>query len=237
MNNQITSCFVLHSRSYKETSLIADLFSLEFGRFSVIANGIKRKNAQAQRAILQPFRLLKLEYRGRSELKTLCSVDVVVESKFLYRPMPSKAIACGYYVNELLLRTLQLGQEFPWLFDEYRASVEQLHNTQDLAHVLRNFEVSLLSELGIAPDWFSDISGEPIENLANYVFNIDHGFEKITGPYLFNSDYKIFPGQAITDLGHGYFHSDTAKMSQQVTQLLLRQVIGHKPLESRKLWI
>lgn len=238
MVKTLATSFILHSRPFKETSLLLSLFSKEFGRFSLIAKGIKRKNSQALRAILQPFSLLEIEYTGRSELKTLCHAELVAGQT----RMPNKALACGYYLNELIMRSIQEWQEFPDLFACYKQSVFKLQSNLEpetlnptllnYAAILRNFEVSLLSELGVAPAWDVDVSGAEICADAYYHFIVEQGFELIE-----KESPRAYSGQAILNLGRSEFSAESVKSSQHISQMLLRQIIGDKPLESRKLWL
>jgi len=233
MINHTTKCFVLHSRPYRETSLLIDFFSLSVGRFSVVAKGIKQKKSQNQRAVLQPFSLINIEYTGRSELKVLCHAELTEQPSRL----PTRAIACGYYINELLMRSLQSWQEIPSLFESYSLALSKLKSDVDLASTLRNFEVSLLSELGVAPDWQYDIHGNLIEAKSYYFFNSEHGFEKSERTRFTERELNSYSGLAILDLNRGIYHLESAKESQSITQMLLRQIIGQRPLESRKLWV
>lgn len=233
MHNQTTHGYVLHSRPYRETSLIVDLFSERFGRFSLIAKGIKRKSSQSQRAILQPFSLLNIEFTGRADLKTLCQVELVGFSNRL----TGRAMACGYYINELIIRAIQEWQEYPALFERYQLAIAALNTGHPLVSILRNFEVALLTELGIAPDWCSDIDGNQIESNKDYFFNLDHGFELVETSNIIEQTHRRFSGAALLALGSGHDIEENDKSCQQVTQMLLRQIIGQKPLESRKLWV
>jgi DNA repair protein RecO (recombination protein O) len=233
MFKQTTVGYVLHSRPYQESSLLVDVFGQKVGRFSLLAKGIKRKTAQSQRATLQPFSQLKIEYSGKSALKVLCQVEPVKISA----PIQGRALACGYYINELLIRALQEWQEMPELFEHYRNAISQLNNALSLSQVLRNFEVDLLSELGVAPDWRFDIQGDEITNHHDYFFNIDHGFEKVEPTTIIQQTNKRFSGAAILALAERKLFKDVEKQCQQITQMLLRQIIGQKPLESRKLWV
>jgi len=62
--------FVLHSYPYKETSLIVDLFTRDFGRIGVVAKGAKRPLSKL-RGVLQTFQPLSVSFSGKSELRTL----------------------------------------------------------------------------------------------------------------------------------------------------------------------
>ena len=66
--------FVLHSYPYKETSLIVEVFSRDFGRVPLIAKGAKRPHSQL-RGVLQTFQPLQLGWTGKSEVRTLTTAE------------------------------------------------------------------------------------------------------------------------------------------------------------------
>ncbi len=241
MNKKSTECYILHARPFKETSLILNLFSQQKGRFSLLAKGVKRKNAQAQRAILQPFNLLNIEYVGRGELKILSNAELK-KSTSVFEPinLSNRALACGYYLNELLIRSIQEWQEFERLFHIYDNSLKALKSRLEYSAILRNFEVSLLEELGVAPPWKVDVEGDVICSEKRYHFNPEQGFELFEKnsemDYLYQGD-SGFNGDAILSLGYGRYKPEVVKKCQQITQMILREIIGDKPLESRKLWL
>lgn len=241
MNKKSTECYILHARPFKETSLILNLFSQQYGRFSLLAKGIKRKNCQAQRAILQSFNLLDIEFVGRGELKILSNVELkknvsVSEPNIL----SNRALACGYYLNELLIRSIQEWQEFERLFQIYDKSLKALKSNLEYSAILRNFEVSLLEELGVAPQWQVDVKGDAICSEKRYHFSSEQGFELIEKNSELNYIYEMesgYSGDAILSLGNGHYKPEVTKICQKITQMMLREIIGDRPLESRKLWL
>ena len=70
MRISLQSAFLLHQRPYRETSLLLEVFSLEYGRLGLVARGVRRSKA-GLRALLQPFRPLLLSWSGRGELMSL----------------------------------------------------------------------------------------------------------------------------------------------------------------------
>jgi DNA repair protein RecO (recombination protein O) len=62
--------------AHKETSLVIDVLTRDFGRIALIAKGAKRPYSQL-RAVLQTFQPLQLSWSGKQELKTLTQADWV----------------------------------------------------------------------------------------------------------------------------------------------------------------
>ena len=95
--------FLLHQRPYGNTSVIAEMFTLENGRISVIARGAKKPKSKFF-GILSPFSKLRITYRGRSELKTLTNVD----KEDIFSDSFSKLSYTLIYINELLIKKLKI---------------------------------------------------------------------------------------------------------------------------------
>ena len=60
--------FVLHARSLRETSLLVDVFTPDFGVTRLVARGARSAKSKI-RPLAQPFRPLLVSWTGRHELK------------------------------------------------------------------------------------------------------------------------------------------------------------------------
>ncbi|MGR6872947.1 DNA repair protein RecO [Pseudomonas sp. HK3] len=63
------SAYVLHSRPYRESSVMVDLFTPDYGLVRCIARGVKKAMSQGQ--ALQPFIEYHIFFHGDSGLKNL----------------------------------------------------------------------------------------------------------------------------------------------------------------------
>ena len=71
----LEEAFVLHSRPYKETSLIVELFTRNYGRVSVVAKGAKRPKSKIS-VIKTPFSLFLVSCSGKGDLKNLTNSEI-----------------------------------------------------------------------------------------------------------------------------------------------------------------
>ena len=76
------AAYVLHSRPYRDTSLIVDFFTLEHGKVSAVVQGARRPKSKL-RASVQPFVPIQVSWRGRNDLKTLTQAEPVAAMLFL----------------------------------------------------------------------------------------------------------------------------------------------------------
>ena len=103
MRVELEPAYILHTRSYRETSQIIEVFTPGFGRAGLVAKGARRPKS-AFRGILNPFQPLRVSWSGRGELATLTQAEAVSVADV----MPGSSVMAGFYVNELLLKLLQL---------------------------------------------------------------------------------------------------------------------------------
>jgi DNA repair protein RecO (recombination protein O) len=201
MQTRVTDqpAYILHRRDWQNSSLIVDLFTLDYGCISVLARGSK---AGKSSALLQPFFHLYVSWSGRSELKTLVSIDgspsVVDEKQYL--PL--------LYVNELLTAFLPKQEANPELFYLYR---ELLNNVDDNfgEEQLREFERSQMKMLGYLPDTSLDAgSGDAITSAGFYQFIASSGFVRcgekdqnaISGRMIIAWNQKQYENKAVLQL-------------------------------------
>ncbi len=165
--------FVLHARSWRETSLLVEVFSQCHGRLGMIARGAKRPKSK-MRGLLQPFVPLLLSWRSRGELATLTGA----EAKGVVLPPAGSDLVIGFYLNELVLRFLHRHDPEPTLFDHYRAALDAISRGNNPEPVLRIFEKRLLQATGYALELERETrSGLAIEPGARYRYTTDAGPE------------------------------------------------------------
>ncbi|MFI4922265.1 MAG: DNA repair protein RecO, partial [Burkholderiales bacterium] len=137
--------FILHSYPFRETSLVVEIFSKNFGRLALVARGARRPKSTL-RGVLLAFQPLLLSWSGKSELRTLRRAER--EGRVLR--LGGMALLCGFYLNELLLKLLPRDDPHEHLFTYYQETLVALSTQKNLAIVLRRFEIRLLKELGYA---------------------------------------------------------------------------------------
>ena len=195
--------YVLHSVPWRETSLIAEVFTLDEGRLGLVARGARRPRS-ALRGLLQPFQKLGLRYSDKGELRTLMAAEWLGTQG---NGMPSgPSLMAGFYVNELLLRLLQRQDPHPDLFRAYEMVLNQLSEPEPMKEVcLRWFECRLLRDLGIAPDFSS-------------------GLQAVS-----NGRYQLAPGEPI---GLAVNEPERGILIDQETLISLARYDGHKDIKA-----
>ena len=188
---------MLHSYAYKESSLIVDLFTVENGRMAVIAKGAKRPASNLRGALLslQPIEAI---FSGRGEVKTLTQAQWLPGQPWL----TGQALMCGMYLNELLVKLLPREDPHPQLFEAYAATLLTLAESREHSAILREFEISLLIEMGYALELKNDVStGDPL--LPDTLYRYD----PLAGPRA-HGNGSLVSGNALLALGRGRFENN-----------------------------
>jgi DNA repair protein RecO (recombination protein O) len=164
--------FVLHSRPYRETSLLLECLTRDHGRLGVVARGVRSQRGRLQRSQLEPFQPLLLDLQLRGELAALRAAEPAGSPCRL----AGDAGLAGLYVNELVVRLTERQDPHPELYAAYAQTLARMAQEASLAWQLRRFERDLLASLGYALQLDGDAdSHEPLQADALYTYRPEHG--------------------------------------------------------------
>ena len=222
--------FVLHSYPYKETSLIVDMLTRDYGRVALIAKGAKRPHSQL-RGVLQTFQPLSASFTGKNELRTLTEAEWVGGML----PLEKTALLCGFYLNELLVKLLARDDAHPALFDHYVATLNQLAHNEPAPIVLRKFERALLKETGVAAD-LTRCTGTRAQVQPELLYVVDP--ERGPRPEQATDTWPRVSGKTLLDMEReDYGDAATQTQSKQLMRFLLAHHLGGAPLNTRQILI
>lgn len=223
------AAFVLHCHAYRETSLIVEAFSRDFGRVALLARGARRPRS-ALRGLLMGFQPLELAWAGKGEVLTLMKAEWQGGIPLL----AGQSLYCAYYLNELLLKLLPREDAHPALFDGYRRMLESLGASAGQVDEadLRLFEKLLLQELGYGLNLSHDRDGEPIEAGLHYHYRIEEGAVRLPA-----AGRESVLGKTLLDLDSGTLGDARSRQeAKQLMRLLLSHYLSGAELETRKIF-
>ena len=223
--------YLLHQRPFKERSVIVEIFTHDWGRVGLVANGVRKEKSRLA-GLLQPFQRLLFSWRGRSELKSLTTV----ESAGAAEPLKGNSMISALYLNELVLRLLPRNDPHPMLFSHYHQALGQLGEGRDIEWILREFERDLLQELGYGLNLSHDIeSGEVIEPDAIYCY-YPHGPVKVE-QNIERAEGIILKGETLLAINVGEQPDrEGLRDAKRLMRAVLQPHLGDKPLMSRTLF-
>ena len=146
--------YVLHTRPYRESSLLIDMFTRAYGRVTLLAKGIRRLKSR-QRSAMMPFSPLSMGWSGKGDLPVLTHS----EHDGPVNMLSGRTRLCAFYVNELLMKLLHKHDPHAELFDAYHELLGAFRAGGHIEINLRLFEKKLLKELGYALDLECEADG------------------------------------------------------------------------------
>ncbi len=231
MKTELHPCFILHQRPYRETSLLLDVLSSDYGRVDLVARGIRTKNKRNEQALLQPYQKIMLSWSGRGSMGTLNKVESICPVDML----KGSLVMTGFYINELIVRLLHKNEPHIELFEAYEVVLISLRNAENEQSVLRRFEIQLLQALGYGLVLDHDVDNDsPIEQDKDYYYCLDNGPSE-TPPK--HGEYVLLSGKTLLSLQNDQFESeDSLKQARVLMRTMLKSFLGSKPLSSRQLY-
>lgn len=224
--------YVLHSYPFRETSLIVEAFTRDYGRLALLARGARRPRS-AVRGLLMSFQPLEIGWSGKGEVLTLMKAEWQGGQPLLN----GEALFCGYYLNELLVNLLPREDAHARLFERYGEILRRLAaDPQGKAQEadLRRFEKAMLQELGYGLTLATDQCGQAVEAEALYTYQIEHGPQRVDADERAAATIR---GQSLLDLAADNFANPrTLSEAKMLMRALMAHYLGGKELETRKIF-
>lgn len=221
----LTPAFLIHRRVFKDSSLLLDFFTQEYGKIRLVGRGLRKSKTP-----LQIFQQMNISFSGRGELKTLTGWEVDDQPRNLL----GETLILGIYANELIVRLLQEQDAHPELFEVYKQFVHQVIDLEKQSQqwLLRIFENNLLSELGYGLDFEMDVNGNQIDENCYYDYQSQAGFllsdvGKISGQLI-----RLLSAENVSKLPN----NKQLKVCRNLNRARLQPLLGGKPLQSRSLF-
>ncbi len=224
--------YVLHSSPFRETSLIVEVFSRDFGRMALLARGARRPRS-AIRGLLMGFQPLELSWAGKGEVLTLMKAEWQGGQPLL----AGDALFCGYYLNELLMHLLPREDAHEQLFARYADMLARLGadpGGKVREADLRTFEKALLQELGYGLTLTHDSTGGAIVSTAYYAYRMEQGPVRLEHA---EAAGQVVSGKTLLDLEAEDFSDPRSRVeSKQLMRTLMAYYLAGKELETRKIF-
>ncbi len=223
----LDEAIILHCQPYRETSLFVDALTEHHGRVRLLCKGARRGKHPLSR-ILRPFSCVRLSWTGRGELPVLTVAETSGQSVCLEGP----ALFCGFYICELLLRLLALQDPHPGVFRLCLETLQTLERGVDLQPTLRNYEVSLLEEIGYGLKLDEDAEGRPIAANQFYVYRLEEGAVPTR-----EGIHGAMQGATLLALQRQQFIDEAQLLeAKRLMRSVLKYYLNGRPLKSRELF-
>jgi DNA repair protein RecO (recombination protein O) len=222
--------FILHSRPYRESSVLLEALSRQHGRVGLIARGARGTRSRWKN-LLQPFRPLLLSWSQRGELGTVTAAEQVAAPPTLM----GEALFCALYANELLVRFLQRSDPHTGLFEHYSRLLNALTGGQPSEPVLRLFEYHVLTAVGFGPQLDHDsASGQEVRADAWYIY--EPGSGPVQREQIAGGTEELVSGAALLALKSGEIGQQHLQELKSLMRKLIRFHLGGRAIKSQQLF-
>ena len=219
------SCFVIHSRDYRESSLLLEVLTEDSEYVGAVLQGAKSPHGQSVDLLTQ----YEFSWRGSTQLVSIthseCSRVFQIQGKRLYASL---------YLNELIKRSMRQGSIVDGLYDSYRTTLMEFERGECLLESsLRRFEKRLLTGLGyeLVLDFESE-HGKRVEAESYYRFVMGTGLQLCD-----SSGEGCHEGDTLLAIStDDYRDSKTRKAAKLILREAIQFHIGSDPLNSKQLF-
>ena len=220
--------FVLHTRPFRETSLLLELLTPDFGRMSGLSRGARSGKRGA--IAVRPFVYYQASWSGRGELVNVHRLEPMRLCRFA----STRDMLCALYLNELLIRLTARGNPSPGLFSLYDGALSEVSLGESLEPVLRRFEAELLRALGYEISIGDvDASGRSLNPEGRYAYDLEDGTVRICDE---SAGRFSVSGRALLALRSQDFSSrDTAAELKKFFRRVLDHHLQEKTVYTRKI--
>jgi len=148
-----SKAFLLRTRAYSESDVIAVLLTRDHGKISGIARGARRSKRRFAGPALEPLHELEIRFKRRPNVELVFLDESRLVEPFDAITSSVEAFAWSAYLTELSEVVLPLGEPCSGVYDLYRATLEGLSRGVDAEGASQHFVLRVLEHAGWCPDF------------------------------------------------------------------------------------
>jgi len=229
--SSIGKAFVLHTRPYRNTSLLIDFFTQTQGKITLVAKSIRSPNSPLK-AAMHLFQPISISSYGRGNLKSLKQAEAIS----YWGSIPNNKLPYAFYLNELLYELFEEHDPYPYLFEAYGKLIQSLIDDSFQEASLRFFERDLLDSLGYGlPLTHVFQENTLLDPSLYYYFAFHQGLTPAPAQAAMEHPL-LFCGKSLLDLHHGNLEDkNSLRDAKRLLRYSLQQLTEGKRFYSRSL--
>lgn len=225
MRVELEPSYILHTRPYRETSMIIYVLTEQHGIIHMVSRGARRKGAHA----LQPFTKMLLSWSGHGDLVSL----IKIEHEHSKYTRDFRAQVQCFYLHELILKLIPKLSPTPELFYLYESTLAQIAKNPTCEDVLRSFELQLLSIMGHPLQLKYDYKNDrEVESHLSYRYDLDLGPTQCVQKA---AQWNFVTGQLLRSLDEHDLCIDILPQAKKFLRGIVQFYLQGKPLMTRQL--
>lgn len=228
MRVELEPAYILHTRAYRETSLLVYALTRQHGVMHMVCRGARKKGLH----LLQPFIKMQLSWSGKGDLVSLNKYE---PEKSSYRNDFRTHIQC-FYLHELILGLVPKMSPDTELFNLYEHTLDAMTTHPQDEAVLRLFELELLDIIGHSLQLEHDIHHQPISTQAYYRYQPDNGPSQISVQHPDGRlSWDIVSGRLLKQFSLRALPEQDWPQAKSFLRGLIKYYMDGKPLMTRRL--
>lgn len=228
MRVELEPAYILHTRAYRETSLLVYALTRQYGVMHMVCRGARKKGLH----LLQPFIKMQLSWSGKGDLVSLNKYE---PEKSSYRNDFRTHIQC-FYLHELILGLVPKMSPDTELFNLYEHTLDAMTTHPQDEAVLRLFELELLDIIGHSLQLEHDIHHQPISTQAYYRYQPDNGPSQISVQHPDGRlSWDIVSGHLLKQFSLRALPEQDWPQAKSFLRGLIKYYMDGKPLMTRRL--
>lgn len=225
MRVELEPSYILHTRAYRETSMLVYALTYQHGIVHMISRGARKKGNNN----LQPFTKMYLSWSGKGDLVSLNKIEHDSSS---YTNNFRAQVQC-FYIHELIMKLIPSMSPAPELFGLYEDTLRAMIKAPQDEKVLRQFELQLLSIMGHPLQMkFDYINDELINNDIMYRYDPDMGPTQVVDN---SGRWNIVEGSLLNQLEENKFTRENLPQAKKFLRGVMQHYLQGKPLMTRRL--
>lgn len=225
MRVELEPSYILHSKPYRETSMLVYVLTEQHGIVHMVSKGARKKGHNN----LQPFTKMYLSWSGKSDLVSLNKIE---HESSNYTNNFRAQVQC-FYMHELIMKLIPSMSPAPELFYLYESTLKAMIEKPGDESILRYFEVQLLAIMGHPLQLkFDYINDQLIEKNSIYRYDPDFGPTQVVTN---SGRWNIVTGSLISKLEKHDFSRENLPQAKKFLRGIMQYYLQGKPLMARRL--
>ena len=225
MRVELEPSYILHTRAYRETSMLVYVLTEQHGIVHMISRGARKKGNNN----LQPFTKMYLSWSGKGDLVSLNKVE---HESTTYTKNFRAQVQC-FYMHELIMKLIPSMSPAPELFYLYETSLKSMIAAPEDEKILRQFEMQLLAIMGHPLQLkFDYINDELIIDNHMYRYDPDLGPTQVADN---SNQWNIVTGSLLSQLDNHKFSQENLPKAKKFLRGIMQHYLQGKPLMARRL--
>lgn len=139
-----TKAIVLHKTNYSESSIVVQVFTLEFGKVGLLVQGVKKRKSRTKSALFEPLSLIEIVANFSDTQKLIRPREVKLHTPFISIQTDMTKRMLAIFLSEVLHKSIKVPHPDIEMFNYVENALVFLENAKGNT---ANFHISFLLEL------------------------------------------------------------------------------------------